>query len=452
MARMTGPGGDGFTPFVPTLHTAVVAALRRLFAVGAGARVSWVQRPDRAETACGPLQVDFDLGAAGTLTLDLADVSASTEAVWVRGERLTLGYRRPEQPPAGWDAILGRMERAFRAREGQTAPVLAAALAQVRRFDGVRDHMFRQLSPGRGGVFGTLRLGFGCNQNCGFCWQSRTWAEPPDELYLTWLDEIAASGARHLNLTGGEPTLHSALVPLIARAVAVHGLDVELETNAIQLRKPRRADELKASGLRALFVSLHSMNAEVSDAMTRAPGTHRGTVAGVHAALDAGLEVTLNCVVERANLPTLADYASQVTEQLVVAHAANPVRRVTFTHPCDAYDPSEWDRAVPPMDEIGPPVAAAAGVLAAAGVAVDVMGTCGFPACAFADDIGLIRSLSPAEVNDAARDGRAYADVCNRCAAKPHCLGVRHEYLERFGAEGLRPFAVDPSPAAYLPS
>lgn len=226
---------------------------------------------------------------------------------------------------------------------------------------------------------------------------------------------------------------------------------MELETNAIQLRKPGRAEQLRASGLRALFVSLHSMDAEVSDRMTRAPGTHQGTVAGVHAALEAGLEVTLNCVVERENLPTLVTYATEVTRLYVNQHPANPVRRVTFTHPCDAYDPEEWARTVPPLDQVGGPVAAAAAALTTVGVAVDVMGTCGFPACAFADEVELIRSLSPDEVNDAAREGRAYADVCDDCAAQPHCLGVRHEYLQRFGSQGLRPFAVDPAPAAYLP-
>ena len=47
--------------------------------------------------------------------------------------------------------------------------------------------------------------------------------------------------------------------------------------------------------------------------------------------------------------------------------------------------------------------------------------------------------------------GRVFASVCDECAVRPHCLGVRREYLDRFGDRGLVPFEEAPE-FAVLPA
>ncbi len=60
-----------------------------------------------------------------------------------------------------------------------------------------------------------MRLGFRCNQDCHFCWQSRNWPVPPEELHFIWLEEMYKEGVKQVVFTGGEPTFFKGFVDLL---------------------------------------------------------------------------------------------------------------------------------------------------------------------------------------------------------------------------------------------
>jgi hypothetical protein len=232
-------------------------------------------------------------------------------------------------------------------------------------------------------------------------------------------------------------------LPLLQRARRL-GLHTGLQTNAIQLAKPHVLQALAEAGLGFASVSYHSHDPQLSDAMTRAPGTHRRTEQGIRAALAAGLAVSLNLVLERRNLASLLHTASHIAAHL--APAAPPDRPLTLSvsHPNAYFDRDQWQQTMAPLDEVEPPLRQAIAILQAAGVQVRADGPCGFPLCTLRA-VPAAFAVDTLDVLPAANlEARGDASVCSACVLRPACIGPRRTYLERFGERGLVPFASVP--------
>ncbi len=430
--------------YTSSLDDAIEAGIRGVLSLKSNVAIDVAPLGGEPGAPVVPFELSFPNG--GRLALAL---SAPGTAGRVSGRYSSLSYRvtdasDPETSAVDREAFVAvaRLHRATEARGDPTAPLWEAA-RRARPFVGVEDYMYRQISTGTEGPTGYLRLGFRCNQDCHFCWQSRQWPDVPAQYYFSWLDELVGAGVRRLQITGGEPTLHDALAPLIARA-SERGLSVTLQTNAIRLRRRPFAERLKAAGLSALFVSFHSGFETVSDAMTRAPGTWKGTVAGIETALSLDFDVTLNCVVERSNAAHLTQHARFVVDRFVIPFDT-PARMVAYSHPSTYYDAGMWEEQLAPLDEVGPRLVDAARILAAAGVRIETMGTCGFPPCLFRSAPELIRwmpaqTAATLDAHDSA--SREHGPVCAACAARDRCLGPRRAYRARFGDRGLTAFEV----------
>jgi len=436
-----GSSDVAFTPFISTLRDASEVALRRLFGLPDVVPLMWRPRRDGDRTR---LHVAIGEGA-DRLEFDLAD---PPEPAWMVGTqfsvapRSTRDGRDPRSEPSLASLVKrvgARMVAADRlGADGPWGDVRRAVAAEL-GFAGVKDRMLRMVTPQQAYV----RLGFRCNQNCGFCWQDRDWPEPPVSFYYKWVDEIAEAGRTDLTFTGGEVTIHREFIALVEHAKQ-RGLRVTVETNAVQLAKAGVAERLADAGVETLFISYHSHIPEVSDDMTAAPKTHLRTRAGVVAALEAGLDVSLNCVVERRNCDHLADHARHIVDTFVTGMGAHPVRNVVYSHPCSYYDREMWERNLVSLDRVRPQLLEAMDTLTAAGVLVTGVGTCGFPPCLLRGRPDALRAFRREEQAEGDVEGRVFAAVCDGCAFKPNCLGVRQEYLERFGSEGLQPFETDP--------
>jgi sulfatase maturation enzyme AslB (radical SAM superfamily) len=289
-----------------------------------------------------------------------------------------------------------------------------------------------------------------CSQDCHFCWEGRDWPAAPEELVFQWLDELAASGVKRLTLCGGEPTLFRRLPELIDRAAGLHGMVVHMNTNAIKLRNPEYAARLRDAGLRTLMISIHSHLPEVSDLMTRAPGTWGRTVEGIHAALDAGLHVILNGLIETTNVHLAPDHAAWLVREFVDKHPSNPVLMVNYNQPGKYYDNAAFLERIAPLDVARPFVERAAVILHEAGVFLDITGTCGFPACVAIQVPHVVPWRSQTGMDDHNMSGRTQApEVCRRCAAFAQCAGTRREYVQRHGDRGLMAFDELPTSDWY---
>ena len=327
-------------------------------------------------------------------------------------------------------------------RKGRLAE-LAVALDAWWPFSHLDDGRFRQIGSSPMGGFGLLRLGYRCNQDCWFCWQGRSWPAPPLAYYFTWLDEMADVGIQALQLTGGEATTYRGLPELITRA-RDHGMAVSLQTNAIRLRRADYTRKLVDAGLSGVQVSLHSADAQTSDRMTRAPGTHKHTIAGITEALQAGLPVSLTCVVESANVDGLPAHARFILDHFISPPLPGSIIRVTYAHPTSYFEPERWIAQQVPLDRLRDPLSEAVALLRGAGVSVQLGGSCGFAACAV--DPARVdppyQVIRPADYTPQELTHRRYGESCGPCLRRTDCFGLRQEYLDTFGSRGLVPLLV----------
>lgn len=147
-----------------------------------------------------------------------------------------------------------------------------------------------------------------CNLRCTYCMPAEVFG--PDYAFLPRQDLLSFEeierlarvfvglGVRKLRITGGEPTLRRDLPDLIARLVQIEGVtDVAMTTNGLLL--PRLAPELRAAGLHRVTVSIDSLDPEIFGRMNGLNVHPQKVLDGVEAALQAGLKVKINTVVQR---------------------------------------------------------------------------------------------------------------------------------------------------------
>lgn len=300
-------------------------------------------------------------------------------------------------------------------------------------FRAMRDFQFREVHTDHDGLNGRIRLGYRCNQNCWFCWQDRKWPSPPMEKYQQWVDELVSLGIQSLNITGGEPTTFTELPMLMERAWK-QGVGISLQTNAIRLRKSEYLQLLLEKGLSLAMVSYHSANAELSDRMTQAPGTHRLTQEGIAQLKQHDVPFTLNCVVEEANFSCLEELANDIARRF----AGESLKMVSFSQPLD-YHQGGWEKAVVSLERIQPYLVRACEILYDAAIPFQVGGSCGFPLCVLSGHPHLIKAQHQLGLRYHRSEvtHRDFADSCEICLA--NCQGLRKVYLDKFGAQFLQP-------------
>ena len=105
-------------------------------------------------------------------------------------------------------------------------------------------------------------------------------------------------GIEKIRLTGGEPLMRKNIEKLIEMLSAIGGLDLTLTTNGSLLA--RKAQALKAAGLKRVTVSLDSLDDAVFKAMNDVDYPVAKVLEGIDAAKAAGLApVKINMVVKR---------------------------------------------------------------------------------------------------------------------------------------------------------
>jgi GTP 3',8-cyclase len=151
-----------------------------------------------------------------------------------------------------------------------------------------------------------------CNYRCTYCMPEEGVQLVPraDVLSFEELERLtgvfARLGVRRIRLTGGEPTVRKGVVELVGRLARIPGIDeLAMTTNGHLLAD--LAAPLSAAGLGEVNVSIDTLDRDRFRALTRRGDLDR-VVAGIDAALAAGLGVKLNAVALRGlNEEELAD-------------------------------------------------------------------------------------------------------------------------------------------------
>ena len=110
---------------------------------------------------------------------------------------------------------------------------------------------------------------------------------------------FAGLGVRKVRLTGGEPLLRNNLADLVGDLTGIPGIeDIALTTNGVLLAN--HAVDLHANGLLRITVSLDTLDKEIFTRLSGGFGALEQVLAGIDAALAAGLSpVKINAVIER---------------------------------------------------------------------------------------------------------------------------------------------------------
>ena len=141
-----------------------------------------------------------------------------------------------------------------------------------------------------------------CDFRCMYCMPRDVRFLPkPEVLSLEELERLGSAlvdlGVKKIRLTGGEPLVRKGILELfqtLGGYVKSGDLaELTLTTNASQLT--HFADDLYQAGVRRINVSMDSLDADTFERIAR-PGNFLGVMAGIDAALDAGLKVKINTV------------------------------------------------------------------------------------------------------------------------------------------------------------
>lgn len=290
-----------------------------------------------------------------------------------------------------------------------------------------------------------LKVGFACNNRCVFCAQGHKRdacdAMPADQLAKKLVD--GAGPGKGLVLTGGEPTLHKKLLPLIRLASQLGYSPIQVQTNGRLLRYPNVLDALIAAGANEFSPSLHGSRAEVHDALTRAPGSFDDSVAGIEAVAKRGISLVTNSVVTRSNLDDLPDLVA------LLARLGVRLAQLAFVHPVGTAM-ELFDETVPRLPDASKHIRRAREVALAAGVTLvtEAMPLCflrGMEELAVESRIPQTTVLDLEGPLDYERwrraEGKAHGDPCTRCSRARDCEGPWREYTDRWGWDEFEPIA-----------
>ena len=139
-----------------------------------------------------------------------------------------------------------------------------------------------------------------CNHFCGFCSNPTTPYTHTFASMQVLVDDFVRRGYFGVILTGGEPTLHPEL-PEIAGYAAQQGLHVRMITNGSRLADPVFARAMASAGLKLVHVSVYSVRPEIEARLRGSEGTLARAFAAIDNAAACGIEVNVNCVINRLN-------------------------------------------------------------------------------------------------------------------------------------------------------
>lgn len=323
---------------------------------------------------------------------------------------------------------------------------------------------------------GVLWLGLRCDVRCKFCYDERV--PVADKAWLKAEDAVKALdkfrfyyGNEFVDFMGGEPTLHPAVLDIVAHAAGI-GLRPTLITHGMHLARPERAAAFAQAGVHDFLVSVHGLGATVA----AIHGRGRANAARQIQALDnlrvLGIPFRFNVTMIRDNLTQL---------EAVAALAADKGARVVNFLTFNPY--FEWERDIDIAfqarhSETAPYLMRAIDICTAAGVEANVryMPLCqlpGYEQHVYTGfqlpydphewdynswyDTGHQGTPSPEWYYQASRRQRErhnyrHVPACGGCAMREICDGFHAQYTARWdGAEAAPyPGAVVTDPCHFV--
>ena len=185
-----------------------------------------------------------------------------------------------------------------------------------------------------------------CDLRCTYCMAEKMQFLPKrDLLTIEELDQVARAfvqrGVQKIRITGGEPLVRKGMPELFERLGGYlgHGLEeLTLTTNGTLLTQ--FADMLARNGVKRINVSLDSLDPERFETITRR-GKLPQVLAGIDAALEAGLKVKINTVALKH------DNADELQDMIAWAHGKGMDLTLIEVMPLGETDEDRIDQYIP---------------------------------------------------------------------------------------------------------
>lgn len=297
-----------------------------------------------------------------------------------------------------------------------------------------------------------FHISYACTNSCTFCSEAHRierWRDHPVtamEVHRTLVSHARAGGS-HVNLTGGEPSLHPAFVYALELARSL-SMRTFVGTNGAGLADPGLAARAVPL-LDELSLSLHGPDDAMHDRMTGRRGSFRDLMETLGNArrLNPRLEIFANCVVTRTNwnrVPDVLELCATLEIPTLILSNAAPEGRALDRYPRLAVPLERWRGASPGLARDAERL----------GVTIRFFG---LPMCALGEarmksnDLhwdprvtverargphGSVRLSNVAALKP--RRGRKYTRRCRGCIMREVCGGVFTTYVESFGDEEIR--------------
>lgn len=273
-----------------------------------------------------------------------------------------------------------------------------------------------------------------CNQHCTYC-TVRAATDDPSFVARAAVEAriraAVAAGGREIVLSGGEPALRRDLAALVRAAVAAGAERVVLETNATTLDEDA-ARALRDAGLSRAVVNLAGDGAWL-DEVTRDPGGHARTLAGIDALLGVGVTVDVQAAVVRSTSERLTRLPA-----FLAARFGGRVRTLFLVVPTASPDPAE----LLDLDAAGAALRAVDQAARQVGVPAKLAPGSGPPPCVHGSDprVAHLYALTPGA---AERSGHVRPPACAACDVRDRCPGVPEASVARFGLPAMTPVSGD---------
>jgi len=298
-----------------------------------------------------------------------------------------------------------------------------------------------------------FRFGEQCNYRCPMC--SNT-GDPA--LFFHETEELLRRAAflrdfgfKRVMVTGGEPTIHPGFWTVVEQ-LASDAMRWDINTHGRSFSQPGFAARAFDTGLQRAIVSMHSFDPTVGAAIFGVQEkAHAESLDGIEQMVAAGVEVVLNCVLNRLNLAHLGEYLSAARSRFGGDVAFK------FVFPTMIGKGGNWPAiAELRYDDVRDSMRTLRARVAELGARVSFES---FPNCVLGDrdsvNVGRSGFGESHYLDDATGDQvyamrhieaelSAYADVCRRCSVLPICPGISRLYARKFGVSELVPWTDGP--------
>lgn len=281
----------------------------------------------------------------------------------------------------------------------------------------------------------TVTVDFHCHSACRFCIVQEGMNRYQGLSFARFVEAVDDNGRapryRRVTFTGGEVTLERRLFDYVTYARTHGGFEhVRLQTNGRRLADRAFAKRLIDAGIDEFFVSLHGPNAEVQDFIAQRPGAFDEAWRGLVNLRELGATILTNTVLCTLNVAHL----SAIVERVAPLEPA----RMEWWNYLPMEDKADERGLIAPMATLAPALVRALDVAKAREVRCAVKYV---PMCLLGAHAECVDNTQPDVVIVEEFYDLYPKFAClweAKCEHAERCLGLTHEYVNRYGWERAR--------------